>query len=175
MVTLVKSTRELSFTSAPRPPSKVRFWIPIRCDALMESRWPLTFPGTTVADGFPKMVKSVRPNITTFSWQVPVTEIELGPAAGSEASAAVIEVKAPGVAPEQSTTAPSAKARWEKSSSKQAKSNLHPEEQSFIVILVSLIDFEILLERSTVSQQNACYQQIVSFTAKTNQTRRSFL
>src|SRR6476469_502951 len=135
IVTLVRSTRELSLMSAPRPPSKVIFWIPTLCDAAMASRCPLALPGTTVAVGLPKMVKSVRPNITTFSWQVPVTEMLFGPAAGSDASAAVIVVKAPGVAPLQSTVAPAANARLDgrRTDSRQIYRTLDPEEQIFII------------------------------------------
>src|SRR6478735_12513188 len=100
----------------------------------MASRCPLALPGTTVAVGLPKMVKSVRPNITTFSWQVPVTEMLFGPAAGSDARAAVIVVKAPGVAPLQSTVAPAANARLDgrTTSSRQINSTF-PEEQILII------------------------------------------
>src|SRR5438270_3306464 len=133
IVTLVISARELSFTMAPRPPSKVMFWIPTRWEEAITSKRPLGFPGTTVAVGLPKMDRSVRPKITTFSWHVPVTEIEFGPAAGSEARAAWILVKAPGVAPEQSTTALSANARLERKSKKQPKSNLIPGKLNLIV------------------------------------------
>src|SRR6478609_1607399 len=135
IVTLMKSTRELSLTIAPRPPSKVMFWIPTLCDAAMASRCPLAFPGTTVAVGLPKIVKSVRPNITTFSWQVPVTEMLFGPAAGSDASAAVIVVNAPGVAPVQSTVAPAANARLDgrRTSNRQINRTLDTEEQIVII------------------------------------------
>src|SRR5215831_3029658 len=142
MVTLIRSTRELSFTIAPRPPSKVMFWIPTLCEPAMASRWPFAFPGTTVAVGLPEMFRSVRPNITTFSWQVPVTEIEFGPAAGREARAAVMLVNAPGVAPEQSTTTSAAKARLEISSNKQPSNSLYPEE----LVIVILTLFEIGME-----------------------------
>src|SRR5260370_36734487 len=86
------------------------FCIPILWEPLMDSKRPLALPGTTVAVGLPKMMRSVRPNITTFSWQVPVTDMEFGPAAGRLARAAVIVRNAPGVAPEQSTTGPAPKA-----------------------------------------------------------------
>src|SRR5689334_16877987 len=111
------------------------FWIPTLCDAKIASKCPLAFPGTTVAVGLPKIVKSVRPTITTFSWQVPVTEMPFGPAAGSEASAAVMVVKAPGVAPLQSTTALPANARLDgrNTASRQINSTLYPEEQIFII------------------------------------------
>src|SRR6476661_1075521 len=106
------------------------FWIPTLCDAKMASKCPLAFPGTTVAVGLPKIVKSVRPDITTFSWQVPMTEMLFGPAAGSEASAAVIVVKAPGVAPLQSTVAPAANARLDgrRTANRQMNRSLNPEE-----------------------------------------------
>src|SRR5262249_51619616 len=73
---------------------------------------------------------------TTFSWQVPTTEIEFGPAAGSDARAALIDVKAPGVAPEQSTTAPAAKAAPDNSTRHTPPaSNLSAEAHSFMVFL----------------------------------------
>src|SRR5260370_37530877 len=86
------------------------FCIPILWEELIDSKCPLALPGTTVAVGLPKMMRSVRPNITTFSWQVPVTDMEFGPVAGRLARAAVIVRNAPGVAAEQSTTAPAPKA-----------------------------------------------------------------
>jgi hypothetical protein len=72
-----------------------------------------------------------------FSVQVPLTAILLGPAAGREASAALTVVNAPGVAPEQSTTALSAKAKLERRSNKQQNNSLYPE-QLVIVILTPL-------------------------------------
>jgi hypothetical protein len=90
----------------------------------------------------PKIVKSVRPDITTFSWQVPVTEMLFGPAAGSDARAAVIVVKAPGVAPLQSTVASAANARLDgrTTSSRQINRSLGPEEQFVITFSLSLIE-----------------------------------
>ena len=140
IVMLVRSTRELSLISAPRPPSKVMFWIPTLCEAAMASRCPLAFPGTTVAVGLPKMVRSVRPNMTTFSWQVPVTEMLFGPAAGSDASAAWMLVKAPGVAPLQYTMALSAKARLEIRSNKQPNNSFYPEQ--LVIVILTLLKFE---------------------------------
>src|SRR6476646_6057215 len=135
IVMLVRSTRELSLISAPRPPSNVMFWIPTLCDAKMASKCPLAFPGTTVAVGLPKIVKSVRPDITTFSWQVPMTEMLFGPAAGSEANAAVMVVKAPGVAPLQSTVAPAANARLDgRSVANRQINSTFPEEQILIIL-----------------------------------------
>src|ERR1041385_7577105 len=147
MVTLIKSTRELSFTIAPRPPSRVMFCIPTLCDPAMASRCPFAFPGTTVAVGLPEMFRSVRPNMTTFSWQVPVTEMEFGPAAGSDARAAWMLVKAPGVAPLQSTTASAAKATLDgrRTASRQVNTNLYPEEQVFIILIPS--HFKLLVEK----------------------------
>src|SRR5579871_537623 len=111
------------------------FWISTLCDASMASRCPLAFPGTTVAVGLPKIVRSVRPNITTFSWQVPTTEMLFGPAAGSEARAAVMVVKAPGVVPLQSTVAPAANAKLDgkRTANRQMNRSLDPEEQIFII------------------------------------------
>src|SRR5579859_8209565 len=111
--------------------------MPTLWEALIDSKCPLAFPGTTVAVGLPKIVKSVRPNITTFSWQVPVTEMLFGPAAGSDARAAVMVVKAPGVAPLQSTVAPAANARLAGRSraNRQINRNLDPEEQIFIILI----------------------------------------
>jgi hypothetical protein len=58
-----------------------------------------------------------------------------GPVAGSDASAAVIVVKAPGVAPLQSTVAPAANARLDgrRTNSRQIYRTLDPEEQIFII------------------------------------------
>jgi hypothetical protein len=66
---------------------------------------------------------------------VPVTEIEFGPAAGREARAAIMLVNAPGVAPEQSTTALLAKARLETSSNKQLNNSLYPEELVIVILM----------------------------------------
>src|SRR4249920_2982631 len=139
MVIFRNSTWELLLTSAPRPPSKVMFWIPTRCDASIASRWPLALPGTTVAVGLPEIFRSVRPAITTFSWQVPVTVMLFGPAAGSDASASWMLVKAPGVAPLQSTTALAANARIDgkRTTSRQIDKSLGPEERIVIKILPS--------------------------------------
>src|SRR5262249_39909627 len=129
-----KSTRELSLTATPRPPSKIRFAIATLCDAKISSKRLFALPGTTVAVGFPKIVSSVRPDISTFSWQVPTTEMELGPAAGKLARAAVIVVKAPGVAPLQSTAAPAANIRLEDNSSiPRHTMNLGREGRTFIL------------------------------------------
>src|SRR5579859_8158245 len=116
--------------------------MPTLWEALIDSKCPLAFPGTTVAVGLPKIVKSVRPNITTFSWQVPVTEMLFGPAAGSEAKAAVMVVNAPGVAPLQSTVASAANAMLDgrRTASKQINTNLYPER---IVITFSLSLIEL--------------------------------
>jgi hypothetical protein len=79
--------------------------------------------------------------MTTFSWQVPVTEMLFGPAAGSDASASWMLVKAPGVAPEQSTTALLAKARLEIRSNKQPSNSLYPEE--LVIVILMFLKFEI--------------------------------
>src|SRR5947209_17707262 len=107
----------------------------------MTSTRPLGLPGVIVAVGFPDMLSSVRPTMTTFSWQVPLTVIEFGPAAGSDARAALMLVNAPGVAPLQSTTAPAPKAAAGISSRIPARS-LNPEAHIFIVI------FSLVLNRS---------------------------
>src|SRR5215471_4912676 len=102
----------------------------------MASKCPLALPGTTVAVGLPKIVRSVWAKNTTFSWQVPTTEMELGPIAGSDAMAAVIVVNAPGVAPEQSTTAPAAKAAPDiRTRHTVTASNLSAEAHCFMVFL----------------------------------------
>jgi hypothetical protein len=108
--------------------------IEILWDDTMRSRRALGFPGWTVAVGLPKMSRSVRLMIETFSEQVPLTEMELGPAFGSIAKAAVIVVKAPGVAPEQSTTAlaPYA-AAGSNTKHRIGRSSLTPEAQNFII------------------------------------------
>jgi hypothetical protein len=63
--------------------------------------------------------------------------MEFGPAAGNDASAAVMVVNAPGVAPLQSTTASAAKARLAgiRTASRQINRNLYPEEQIFIILI----------------------------------------
>jgi hypothetical protein len=81
----------------------VMFWMPILCEPEMDNMCPLGFPGWTVAVGLPKIWRSLRPKNTTFSEQVPLTAIELGPAAGSDARAAVMLVNIPGVPPGQPT------------------------------------------------------------------------
>jgi hypothetical protein len=78
--------------------------------------------------------------MTTFSWQVPVTEMLFGPAAGSDASASWMLVNAPGVAPLQSTTALSAKARLEVRSNKQLNNSLYPEQ--LVIVILTLLKFE---------------------------------
>src|SRR5215471_16710063 len=81
------------------------------------------------------MVRSVRPKNTTFSWQVPTTEMELGPAAGNEARAALILVNAPGVAPLQSTTAPAARAETgNRLINRIPRTDFRPETHNFIAI-----------------------------------------
>jgi hypothetical protein len=50
-------------------------------------------------------------------------------------------VNAPGVAPEQSTTALAAKARLEISSNKQPNNNLYPEE--LVIVILMFLKFEI--------------------------------
>src|SRR5258708_37714797 len=86
------------------------FWIPTFWEELIDSKCPLALPGTTVAVGLPKMMRSVRPNITTFSWQVPVPDMEFGPAAGRLARAGVIIRKAPRGPPGQATHTPTPQA-----------------------------------------------------------------
>src|ERR1051326_1807055 len=64
-----------------------------------------------------------------------------GPVAGREASAAVIVVNAPGVAPVQSTTTLSAKAKLEKRSNKQPNSSLQPEQ--LVIVILTLLKIEL--------------------------------
>jgi hypothetical protein len=61
-----------------------------------------------------------------------------GPAAGSDARAAVMVVNAPGVAPLQSTVAPAAKARLagRRTASRQINKSLGPEERIVIDIFL---------------------------------------
>jgi hypothetical protein len=59
--------------------------------------------------------------------------MELGPAFGREASAAVMLVKSPGVPPGQPTVVSVANARLDsRSINKQADKNLGPKQRSFI-------------------------------------------
>jgi hypothetical protein len=69
--------------------------------------------------------------------------MEFGPAAGSAANASWMLAKAPGVAPEQSTTALSANARLERRSTKQPKNNLVPEKQNLIVRYPHAFDLDL--------------------------------
>src|SRR5437660_9311604 len=116
------------------------FWIEMRRD------WRMTIPlrlpgvGVTVAVGLPKIVRSVLPEIMTVSLQVPITEMEFGPAAGRLASAAEMLVNAGGgVPPLQSTTAPAACAAAGTSvSNRMAVHNFKPIERNFSVIIFSL-------------------------------------
>jgi hypothetical protein len=79
--------------------------------------------------------------------------MEFGPAAGSDARAVVIVVKAPGVAPEQSTTAPSAKAKLERKSSEQTKSNFDPSGQSLMVSYPHGFNLVLKNREKTLPQQ----------------------
>src|SRR5437660_10356222 len=112
--------------------------MPTCCDSKMTNARPFGLLGVRVAVGLPDMLSCVRPAITTVSWQVPVTVMEFGPAAGKVASAAVILVNAPGVAPLQSTAAPAAKATAGTSSRSPARS-LNPEAHIFIVIFLLVL------------------------------------
>jgi hypothetical protein len=102
---------------------------------------------TLAVPGVAKMLSCVRAVMFTFSVQLPVTLMLLGPAKGREARAAVMVVNAPGVAPEQSTTAPAANARLEgRHNTKHASKTLGPKQRSFIFFL-ALLDFEFVKGR----------------------------
>jgi hypothetical protein len=73
-----------------------------------------------------------------FSVQVPETAMEFGPAAGSEANAAVILVNAPGVPPGQPTVVSVANARPDdRRTSRQVNNSLGLEEQIVIISFAS--------------------------------------
>jgi hypothetical protein len=112
---------------------------PTRSESKMLSTRPLGFAGTIVAVGLPKIPRSVRPTITMFSVQVPETAMEFGPAAGSEANAAVILVNAPGVPPGQPTAVSVANAKPDdrRRTNTQGSNSLGLEEQIVIISFAS--------------------------------------
>jgi len=69
--------------------------------------------------------------------------MEFGPAAGKEANASRMLVKAPGVAPEQSTTALAAKAELERRRNEQANSNLYPEQLVIVILMHPEVEFNL--------------------------------
>src|ERR1700681_355315 len=126
-----KSARGVVLMAIPRPPLNVMLLLtPTRSESKMVSTRPSGFAGMIVAEGLPKIPRSVRPTITTFSVQVPETAMELGPTAGRDASAAVMLVKAPGVPPGQPTVVSVANAQLDgrRRTNRQVNSSLGPEE-----------------------------------------------
>jgi hypothetical protein len=99
----------------------------IRCDPVTFRVRLVGVTGWMVALGFPKTDRSLRLKIKIFSVQVPETEMLAGVLGGNVARAAVIVVNAPGVAPEQSTTAWADAKLHDKRTSKQANRSLDPE------------------------------------------------
>src|SRR5258707_6803319 len=141
-----KSARGVVLIAMPRPPLNVMLLLtPTRSESKMVSTRPFEFCGRIVAVGLPKIARSVRPTITTFSVQVPETAMEFGPAAGREASAAPMVVKAPGVAPLQSTVTSAANARPDdrRRTNTQVNKGLGPEEQILVISFPRTSRFEI--------------------------------
>jgi hypothetical protein len=85
--------------------------------------------------------------------------MEFGPACGSEASAAVMVVNAPGVAPVQSTTALAANT-WldERRSNRPINSSLYPEETVRMVSFPYTLDLKVENSGSTLPQQHCVCQ-----------------